>query len=128
MRDEWLRVTGDSLNFRVEHARHPDEPARDFLEVFKYAVKFSDLTPQLNVEAWQALRKKNLLFSVGLFRGVVVPQHLTDDLPDEDLPFIEYLYEYLDGSYSLQKSRQYHPPVIDPVYQSVPFRGLPDDT
>ena len=46
MKDEWLRITGDSHVLRIDPARHADDPARDFLEVFKYAVKFSDLTPR----------------------------------------------------------------------------------
>jgi len=49
------------------------------------------------------------LFSVGLFRGVVVPEDLTDDSPDDDLPYIEMLYAFMDGQYHLQKTRAYEP-------------------
>lgn len=109
MKDEWLRITGDSHVLRIDIPRHPDEPIRDFLEVFKYAVKFSDLTPAQNFEAFLQLRGKRLLFSVGLFRGVVVPEDLTDDSPDDDLPYIEMLYAFMDGQYHLQKTRAYEP-------------------
>lgn len=109
MREEWLRLTGDSHVFRVERARHPDDPAKDFLEVFKYALKFSDLTPAQCVEAWLILRGRNLMFSVGGFRGVQVPEHLTDDLPADDLPYIEMLYRYFAGHYNLEKTHEYQP-------------------
>ena len=108
MREEWQRLTGDSHVFRVERARHPEDPAIDFLEVFKYALKFSDLTPAQCIEAWLILRARNLLFSVGGFRGVQVPKHLTDDLPDEELPYIDMFYRYLDGLYQIEKTRQGH--------------------
>ena len=62
MKDEWLRITGDSHVLRIDPAHHPDDPARDFLEVFKYALKFSDLTPAQNVEAFQALRENDSFF------------------------------------------------------------------
>lgn len=109
MKDEWLRITGDSHVLRIDTPRHPEDPARDFLEVFKYAVKFSDLSPAQNFEAFLQLRGKRLLFSVGLFRNVDIPEDLTDDLPPEDVPYIEMLYQYLEGSYHLEKTREYTP-------------------
>lgn len=109
MKDEWLRITGDSHVLRIDTPRHPDDPARDFLEVFKYAVKFSDLSPAQNFEAFLQLRGKRLLFSVGLFRNVEIPEDLTDDLPPEDVPYIEMLYQYLEGAYHLEKTREYTP-------------------
>ena len=108
MKDEWHRITGDSHVLRIDVARHPEDPARDFLEVFKYAVKFSDLTPAQNVEAFQALRSKRLLFSVGAFRGVIVPDDLTDKPPAGDLPYIEMLYRYFEGHYNLESTHEHH--------------------
>ena len=109
MKDEWFRITGDSHVLRIDVPHHPDDPARDFLEVFKYAVKFSDLSPAQNFEAFLQLRGKRLLFSVGLFRNVEIPEDLTDDLPPEDVPYIEMLYQYLEGAYHLEKTREYKP-------------------
>lgn len=108
MKNEWKRITGDSHVLRLDPAYNPDNPARDFLEIFKYAVKFSELTPAQNIEAYQALRGKRLLFSAGLFRGVLVPEHLTDELPDEELPYIDMFYRYLDGFYQIEKTREGH--------------------
>jgi len=94
---EWLKITGDSHVVNVVAAKHPDDPAQDFLEVFKYALKFSDLTPAQNLEAYDVLRGKRLLFCAGLFWGVQVPEEMTDT-PLNDLPYIDLLYKYLPNS------------------------------
>ena len=103
---EWKDVTGDSHVLNVTAAMHPDEPERDFLEVFKYAVKFSDLTPEQNIDAWEILRGKRLLFSGGAFRGVKVPEELTDE-PLENLPYIELFYVHTQSGYSLKKTTHF---------------------
>jgi hypothetical protein len=96
---EWLKITGDSHVLNVTAAKHPKEPAIDFLEVFKYAVKFGDLTPEQNLDAYEVLRGKRLLFSAGLFWGVEIPESLEDDVLDLDqLPFFELIYQYIVGS------------------------------
>jgi len=98
---EWKDVTKDSHVLNVTAAMHPNEPARDFLEVFKYAVKFSDLSPEQNIEAWEVLRGKRLLFSGGAFRGVTIPDDLTDiDL--DDLPYIDLFFTHNGNSYVLK--------------------------
>jgi hypothetical protein len=105
LKTEWLKITGDSHVLNVTASQHPDDPAQDFLEVFKYALKFSDLTPAQNMEAYQVMRGKRLLFSAGLFWGVVIPEEMTDEELD-DLPYIELFYKYLTGSgYNLSKIR-----------------------
>lgn len=70
MIDEWRRITGDSYILHVDEARNPHDPVEDFLEVFKYALKFSDLSPELNFEAYRVLSGRRLLFSAG--RSVVL--------------------------------------------------------
>lgn len=97
---EWKEITGDSHVLNVSAARHPESPEIDFLEVFKYAVKFSDLTPADNVKAFIVLRRHRLLFSGGAFRGVDVPEDLADE-PLDDLPYIELFYRFAFGAYSL---------------------------
>ena len=49
-----------------------------FMEVFKYAVKFSDLSLDDNWHAAQLLKGKRLLNSFGLFRGVEVPEEIEE--------------------------------------------------
>jgi len=94
---EWLKITGDSHVLNITPAQHPNDPAQDFLEVFKYAVKFSDLTPAQNMEAYEVLRGHRLLFCAGLFWGVEVPESMLDEELDE-LPYFELLYKYIAGS------------------------------
>lgn len=110
MREEWERITGDSKVFHIAPARHPREPERDFVEVFKYAVKFSDMTRADNVEAFLKLQGRRFLFSAGEFWGVKVPDDLTDGGEGlEGLPFIDLFYRYLEGvGYSLAATGKPH--------------------
>jgi hypothetical protein len=104
---EWLKITGDSHVLNVSAAKHPDDPALDFLEVFKYALKFTDLTPEQNITAYEVMRGKRLLFSAGLFWGVDVPEQMTDT-PLDDLPYVDLFYRYLPGSgYNLHIPEEY---------------------
>ncbi len=97
LKREWLAITGDSHVLRIDSCRHPDDPAQDFLEVCKYALKFADLTPEDNLEAYEALHGKRLVVSSGLFFGLEIPEELTD-LPLDELPYFELFYQYLSGS------------------------------
>jgi len=91
--DEWKRTTGDSFIVDVRPMDRKKEPAQNFLEVFKYAVKFSDLKLSQNLFAALALKGKRLIFSFGIFRGVEVPDSLLDERLD-DLPFVELFFNY----------------------------------
>jgi hypothetical protein len=99
---EWKNITGDSFIVHVTPIDQKD-PISGFMEVFKYAVKFSDQPPADTVHAWLTLATKRLLGSSGCFRGVVVPESLLDD-PEGlgELPYITLFYRYLHGAgYSL---------------------------
>jgi hypothetical protein len=113
--DEWFEITGDSHQVDVQQLRHPEDPAQDFVEVFKYAIKFSTMESENVVHAWKILKRKRLMFSAGLFRGVQVPEELTDE-PIDGLPYVELLYKYLPGAgYSLSHYSQVDngaPPII----------------
>ena len=100
---EWKNITGDSHMVNVRLVNELD-PVTGFIEVFKYAVKFSDQSPEDTVHAWQTLAGKRLMDSSGCFRGVEVPEGLLDD-PDgfEGLPYIQLFYRYLPVGYSLAK-------------------------
>jgi len=100
---EWLKITGDSFIVDVRPIGDPDDPISGFVEVFKYALKFSDLTYQQQIHAGLTLKSRRLLFSIGLFRGVTVPESLLDE-PLENLPFVDLFYRYLDGvGYTLKE-------------------------
>ena len=97
---EWLAITGDSFIVDVRSIDESD-PASGFLEVFKYALKFSDMTPADTLEAFCVLRKKRLVGSAGLFRGIDIPDDLTDT-PLDDLPYVELFYRYMARGYTLK--------------------------
>ena len=101
---EWKSITGDSHMVNVKPMVSA-EPAEDFMEVFKYAVKFSEQDEADIVHCWRELRGKRLLASAGCFRGVVIPDELDEAL---DLPFVTLFYRYLHGAgYSLQRRSGY---------------------
>ena len=68
------------------------------MEVFKYAVKFSDLTLEDNWHAARILKGKRLLNSLGLFRGVEIPDSLLDE-PLDELPYWDRFYRYMGSEY-----------------------------
>ena len=97
---DWHEITGDSFIVDVRPISQED-PASGFVEVFKYAVKFSDQEPADTVHAWEVLAGKRLLGSAGCFRGVEIPEDLTDDPGDYlGLPYVDLLFRYLGGRYS----------------------------
>lgn len=96
LRREWEAITGDSFMVDVRPFHEGQDPAEGFMEVFKYAVKFGDLSLADNWEVAQYLRGARLLFSLGAFRGVQVPESLTDE-PLDDLPYFDLFYRYFAG-------------------------------
>lgn len=98
---EWHNITGDSFIVDVRPISQED-PAEGFMEVFKYAVKFSDQPPEDTLHAWLTLRGKRLLASAGVFRGVAEPEDLMDDETAlKELPFVTLFYRFLGQGYAL---------------------------
>jgi hypothetical protein len=94
---DWLKYTADSFIVDVTPFDDEEGPVNGFLEVFKYALKFSDLPLADNWQGFKTLSKQRLVFSFGLFWGIDVPYELTDEGLD-DLPFVEMLFRYVTGS------------------------------
>lgn len=94
LREEWKAWTGDSFMCDVR-ALH--DPVEGFMEVCKYALKFSDLDLADNWHAYQVMSGQRLIDAHGLFRGVEIPESLLDE-PLDDLPFVELFYRYVVGS------------------------------
>ena len=90
---EWLGWTGDSF---IVDVRPLHDPVEGFLEVCKYALKFSDLSEADNWHAYEVMSGQRLIDSHGLMRGVEVPESLLEE-PLDDLPFVDLLYRYLVG-------------------------------
>lgn len=99
--DEWKQITGDSFMVNV---RAIDNPTGGFFEVFKYALKFSDMEPCDTYAAYQVLKCRRLIGSAGAFRGIEVPDNLLDE-PFDDLPFVELFYRFMRGGYSLRRGQ-----------------------
>lgn len=98
---EWRAVTGDSFIVGITRLDPTRTAAQSFAEVFKYAVKFSDLSPAQIWTAARTLARQRMIFSLGLFRGVEVSEALTDE-PIDDLPYVELLFRYMgNAGYSL---------------------------
>ena len=91
---EWLAVTGDSVNVFVEEC-HGDI-ATAGLEVFAYALKFSKMENGDLWEAYKTLRGKRFVRSFGVLRGVEIPESLLDD-PIKDQPYYDMLYSFIHG-------------------------------
>lgn len=94
---EWKKITGDSFIVDVTPFHNQDDVITGFLEVFKYAVKFSDMPLEDNWHGYEKLSGKRLIASFGLFRGVEVPDELTDE-PLDDLPYVEMLFKFVYGA------------------------------
>lgn len=92
---EWHEITGDSFVVDVRPIDQEDV-ASGFLEVFKYALKFSDMEVSDTYAAFRVLARRRLVGSAGLFRGIEIPEQLTDE-PLDDLPFVELFYRYVAG-------------------------------
>ncbi len=98
---EWADITGDSWIVDVRPIDQTD-PASGFLEVFKYALKFSDMGCDDTYAAFRILAARRLVGSAGLFRGIEIPEQLTDE-PLDDLPYVELFYRFIHGlGYSLK--------------------------
>lgn len=102
----WRGITGDSFMVNIKKVygkkKHSGNPLTSaVVEVCKYALKFSDLTPENNWVAYQTLKGKRLSGSFGSLRGVKEPDKLTDDLADvNDLPYNELHYNFVYGTSS----------------------------
>lgn len=101
---EWQSVTGDSKIVDVRKIKK--DITSGFMEVLKYAMKFSDLTLEQNFHAYEMLKGKRMLSSFGKFWGLKVPENLLDDQLD-DQPYIEIIYRYFEGrGYSVTDTGQ----------------------
>jgi len=107
---EWEGITGDSKIVYVKDksyvsdtelaekglTREEDEK-QVFIEVFKYALKFSELDFEDNLEVYNRLSGRHLVGTFGAFYGLKIDDDGADDPSDE--PYIQLLYKYLDGQY-----------------------------
>lgn len=102
---EWHSITGDS---HIVDVRPITDPVEGFMEVFKYAVKFSDQPAEDTLHAWLTLKGKRLLGSSGCFRGIPEPSSLLDDFESlEGLPYATLFFQFIrGGGYTREFSRE----------------------
>lgn len=100
---EWHAMTGDSFIVDVRPLKNKKDTVSGFMEVFKYALKFSELSLPDNWEAYNLLKGKKLVAAFGSLRGVKIPDKLTDE--DLNSPYIELFYSFCGQSgYHLTKT------------------------
>lgn len=94
---EWHTLTQDSS---VTYCQpRPSDPGT-FVEIFKYALKFADLSYADTWEVYRTVAGRKLLGSFGAFRGLPRPSLKTPALlPSPTSP--ELTYQYADGEYHL---------------------------
>lgn len=99
--EEWQKNTQDSY---IVDSRPVDDPINGFMEVFKYALKFSDLSLEQNWQAFDSLFGRRLVGAFGDFYGVSIDDDYLDESLD-DLPYLERFFNYAgNGSYLLRAS------------------------
>ena len=112
--ETWHEITYDSYIVDVRRVKKTKEYgySKAVAEVCKYALKFSDLSLENTWEAFLTLKGKRLTGSFGSMHGVKIPEKANDDMPLEELPYMEMLYHFVFGKksyYNLVSTRQVEP-------------------
>lgn len=96
--EEWKAITKDSFILDVRPINEERDKVGAFCEVFKYALKGNEMAVSDQVDAYENLRGKRLISSLGLLHGVKVPDESTDTIESElELePYVQLLYRYSD--------------------------------
>lgn len=97
---EWNDITGDSFVVDVRPIGGDDQDTvAGAAEVFKYALKMSDLDIEKQVRAFIELAGRRMLFSFGCFYGVKVPDEICDELLEDEQEYIDLLYGWWPWGY-----------------------------
>jgi len=91
---EWHALTGDSYIVYCQ-PRPPDTGT--FVEIFKYALKFADLSYADTFWVYQTLHGRKLMGSFGAFRGLRLPPEAAPPVS----AYRELFYRYCAGEYCL---------------------------
>lgn len=89
LKSEWLGLTTDSSVINIKYAND-----NAYLEVFAYALKFSEMDNQDRWDAFNTLKGDRLISSFGNLRGVLLPEDEMDDNIDTNEPFFDSLYRW----------------------------------
>lgn len=92
LKNEWGSITGDSKIVHCSLKNAGDKGV--FVEIFKYALKFSEMSFEDNYHAYSVLKGCRLMGSFGEFRGIKVSKESEIELLDE--PYINLFFKYFD--------------------------------
>lgn len=104
---EWHDITGDSFIVDLTEIEKDPETgsyAGGCAEVFKYALKMTDLDLEKQVEAFFTLRGNRMVFAFGQFWGVKVPEELTDDPIEGETEYVDLIYKWFACGYQHVKT------------------------
>ena len=102
---EWKSITKDS---KIAYCQVKDDDDKTvFVEIFKYALKFSEMEFDDNFTAWETLRGRRLMGTFGDFRGLDIEKEDTE-IALKDEPYIELFYKYQSESKKYKLHRKNH--------------------
>src|SRR5690606_1369639 len=95
--ETWHDITLDSYIVAIRRVKKTKEHgySKAVAEVCKYALKFGDLSAENTWDAFLTLKGKRLTGSFGSMHGVKIPDKATDDMPLEELPYLEMFYRFV---------------------------------
>jgi hypothetical protein len=110
---EWQEITGDSHvvyvknksinvtkteyeNIEFKETADYEDEKQIFVEVVKYALKFSDLSFADNYEVYKSLSGRHLCGTFGAFYGLKINEDVDDETDEE---YIELIYRFINGRY-----------------------------
>ncbi len=112
--EEYLQISGDSKIVDVRRIECFDKITGEFsqdllmhslCEVFKYALKYGDLSMENQIHAYKVLKGRRLIFTYGCLRGVKIDEYLTDPAKEElEIgPYVYELYSFINRDYQFSK-------------------------
>lgn len=95
--ETWHDITLDSYIVDIRRVKKTKEHgySKAVAEVCKYALKFGDLSVENTWDAFLTLKGKRLTGSFGSMHGVKIPDKATDEMPLEELPYLEMFYRFV---------------------------------
>jgi plasmid rolling circle replication initiator protein Rep len=98
--NEWRSITHDSYIVHCEEVSPNQDKREALVEIFKYAMKFSEMEFSDNLFAWETLKGRRLTGSFGSFRGLEIEDD-GDPMPEGE--YEEIFYRFFDDKYKKVK-------------------------
>jgi plasmid rolling circle replication initiator protein Rep len=91
---DWKEITGDSKIVDVRLIDDEEGKMSALVETFKYALKFGEMAPMIQLECYKVLKTRRMIGSMGELYGVSVPENLSDELLPGEEKYIDLVYQY----------------------------------